>query len=144
MNAIQTAVVARLVADAASKKASANVPAGKHEVDFTLRVRGEFNKGEDHEQEIWNKVSYPALFALALEALQARGGAVDVSALVKASLTDEAKVKAAAVSEQVKAIHKVVQAPTLTPCNGKITGVKDLTVEVVESGKEAALEPASA
>ena len=144
MNAIQKAVLARLVSDKDASAASAEVPAGKHEVDFTLRVTGEFGKGVDHEQEIWNKVDYPAIAVVLLEKLRQAGLEVDMSEVVKLSLTDEIKGKAKEASAEVKAIHRVVQAPTLTPCNGKITGVKKLTVEVVESGKGAELEPASA
>lgn len=144
MDAIQKAVVARLVSDKASSAASAELPAGKHEVDFTLRVTGVFDKGESFEQEIANKTDHKSLFAAAIEAMRKAGLKVELAELVKASLTDETKEMAKKLSVETQAVMNVIQAPTLTPCNGKITGVKKLTVEVVGSGKEAALERASA
>ena len=142
MDAIQTAVVGRLVSDGAKSKASASLAAGDHKVSFDIHVEGTFRKGDDFEQEISNKVDHKSLFAAAVEAMRKAGLKVDISELVKASLTDAAKELAKKVAVETQAVMDVIQAPTLTQCNGKITGTKGLTVTVVETGKEADLQTA--
>ena len=136
MDSTQTAVVGRLVSDAAKSKASKALAAGDHEVDFLFRVQGSFRKGDDFSQEISNKVDHKSLLAAAVDAMRKAGLKVDISELVKASLTDSAKALAKEIAAESQAVMNVIQAPTLTPCNGKITGTKDLRVTVVE--REAA------
>ena len=143
MNAIQKAVVARLVSDKDSSAASGEIEAGKHPVDFHIHVTGVFDKGEKFEQMISNKIDHKSLFAAAMEELRKAGLKVELADLVAASRLPETKEMAKALSVETQAVMDVIQAPTLTECNGKITGVKKLTIEVV-SGKEAPLEPASA
>lgn len=137
LDAIQKAVIGRLVSDDAKSKASKTLTAGDHEVDFMIRVKGTFKKGTDFEQEISNKVDHKSLFAVALDEMRKAGLKVELSDLVKASLTATAKERAKEVDIETKAVMNVVQGPTLTQCHGKVTGVKALEVSVIETGEES-------
>lgn len=130
------AVLGRLVSAKLLKDKTGELAPGKHEVDFDLNVKGEFRVGDAFEQEIANKVDHKSLLAAAIDKMRQAGLKVDISELVKASLTDKAKELAKEIAAESQAVMNVIQAPTLTQCNGKVTGVKGLVVTVTKSGKE--------
>ena len=50
MNTVLTVAAAKLVKEAAFKKASASLPAGEYPIDTTVRIKGTITKGQPFEQ----------------------------------------------------------------------------------------------
>ena len=116
LNAEGLVAVAKLVSAKEQSEANATLAAGTYAVDFTVRVRGSLNRGENYVQKIPAKADPWLLLASALSHLNG----VTVDSIVKEALThdpaliDDLKAKAAVAIEAVK-------GPTDTPCNGKTT-----------------------
>jgi len=106
----------KVIKAAEAKKASAELPVGNHDVDFTVRVTGSLKRGADYTSKIVAKADPWTLLAAALSHLNG----VTVDSLVKEALTaDPALIKSLKASA-ADAIGKV-KGPTETACNGKVT-----------------------
>lgn len=111
------------------------LPAGKHEVDILVHIKGYINKGEDYESSVYQSIPFDQLFAVAMSKLNA----VTIESIVREALADE--VDSSIVKDSVKdAIAKLTEASTKT-CSGKTTA--KLKAEKIESPTETAIEEAA-
>jgi hypothetical protein len=112
----QILALSKLITAKEAKKASGDLTPGDHPVDFTVRVSGSLKRGEDYEQKIVAKADPWTILAAALSHLNG----VTVQSLVTEALTaDPDLVKS--IKASAKTALAEVKAPTLTPCNGKVT-----------------------
>ena len=117
--------VGKLVNDKESSAASAKLSAGQHNVDFTIRVSGILNRGENYTQQVVAKADPWLLLAVALSHLNG----VTVESITKEALTADPTMVDSLKEVAAKAIA-AIKGTTDTPCNGKTTA-KGLTAELV-------------
>jgi len=122
--ALETIALGKALSDAAYAGANKVLPAGKHEIDLTVRIQGTINKGESYNQQIVEKAEPWSLLAVALSKLNG----VTVESLVKEALAGGPEV--AAIKEQANSAIKAIKGTTSTTCAGKVTA--KLTVTTVE------------
>jgi hypothetical protein len=123
MDAIQKAVVARLVKAEESKEVVEGMKPGEYKGEFMARIAYAFKRGEDFDKAIPAKAKPWKLLALALSKLNG----VTVASLVREAeggvVVEEADIEARAN----EAIATVVAA-TKTRCNGQVRGTFSLDI----------------
>jgi hypothetical protein len=118
----EAVALAKAIASKVTKAAQTTLSPGPHEVDFTVRIKGELNRGEDYEQKIVAKADPWLLLAAALSHLND----VTVESLVReALLADKELVKS--IKEGASEAIQAIKAPTTSTCNGKVTTSLEVT-----------------
>ena len=108
--------VGKLVGDKESSAASAKLSVGQHNVDFTIRVKGVLNRGENYTAQIVAKADFALLFAVALSHLNG----TTVESIVRESLAYDPALVDSLKEIAAKAVAQIKETTT-TPCNGKTT-----------------------
>jgi hypothetical protein len=126
MNSPEITALLKAVSSAEAKAASAALTPGSHEVDFTVRIQGTFNRAEDHPTTLVQKAKPWSLLALAMSKLNG----VTVEALVT-EFFDQDPGKTKDIEDRAKAAIKKIKGSTAGMANGSVTSVK---LEVTQMG----------
>ena len=124
MDAIQKAVVARIVKDEDKKEASATLTPGEYKGAFMARISYAFKRGEDFEKAIPAKAQPWKLLALALSKLNG----VTIDALVRDSEAGTIGIEAGDIEARANEAMAAIAAKTVPKCNGQIRGKFDLDI----------------
>jgi len=124
LNELEMVALGKVISDDKARKASKEIATGKHDIDFTVRIKGSLTRGEDYNQKIVLKADPWTIILAALSHLNG----VTVDSLVKEALTQDPEL-VASIKKQANEALNSLNEPTDTPCNGKVT--KSLSVEVV-------------
>ena len=122
MDAIQKAVVARIVKDEEKKEASEQIKPGAYKGEFMARIAYAFKRGEDFEKAIPAKARPWKLLALALSKLNG----VTVDALVRES--EAGTVEENDIEKRANEAIATIAAATMTKCNGQVRGTFSLDI----------------
>jgi hypothetical protein len=122
MNAIEKAVVARIVKDDESREAVAGINPGEYKGEFLAKVSYAFKRGEDFEKPIPAKAKPWRILAYALGKLNG----VTIDALVRE--VEDAGIDEADIEKRANAAMAEISAKTITKCNGQVRGTFSLEV----------------
>jgi Glu-tRNA(Gln) amidotransferase subunit E-like FAD-binding protein len=127
LKSIQAVALAKAVKDEDKKAASGELGAGKYEGEFLAKVSYKLNKGEDYDQRITAKADPWTLLAVALSKLNG----VTVDALVKEAVNGD--IDLTEIKARADAAMAEVKGPTMTRCNGKVSG--KVEVEIIPTAQ---------
>jgi hypothetical protein len=122
MDAIQKAVIARIVKDEEKKEASKDIKPGAYKGEFMARVSYAFKRGEDFEKTIPAAAKPWKLLALALSKLNG----VTVDSLVREA--EAGTVEDNDIEKRANEAIAAIVADTKTKCNGQVRGTFSLDI----------------
>jgi len=147
MDLTTRAAIEKAATDKTIKGATAELDAGTHRIDVTVRVHGTITKGEDYEQTFWNSLP---LLGMMLRAMNSAGivlGKGQVKRMVADVLANDLTTAELLAEKELKAWVKELQTEMATACTKVATGktTASLAVETVaETAEPFAVETETA